>query len=60
MGRLWPCGRQKLGELLSAFPADDREHMSKDDGSVAMTCEYCNREWKFTAAEIDVAGKAND
>jgi len=54
------CERQKLAELLARFPADDREHMSKSDGSVAMTCEYCNREWAFTAAEIDAAGKAND
>jgi len=25
-----------------------------------MTCEYCNREWAFTASEIDAAARAND
>lgn len=54
------CEREQLARLLSRFSSGDREHMSQDDGSVAMTCEYCNREWTFTAAEIDAAGKAND
>lgn len=54
------CERAQLARLLARFPSDDREHMSQDDGSVTMTCEYCNRAWSFTAEEIDQAGKAND
>lgn len=54
------CTRERLSELLARFNTSDREHMSKDDGTVAMTCEYCNHEWRFTATEIDQAGKAND
>ncbi|MFW5660945.1 MAG: Hsp33 family molecular chaperone HslO [Oceanicaulis sp.] len=54
------CERKRLAELLARFPSDDREHMSDDAGRVAMTCEYCNREWAFSAEEIDQAGKAND
>jgi molecular chaperone Hsp33 len=58
--RRCPCKQEQLAELLARFPSDDRAHMARDDGTVAMTCEYCNREWTFTAAEIDAAGKAND
>jgi len=54
------CEHDRLARLLAHFPSDDREHMSDGDGQVAMTCEYCNREWTFSAAEIDQAGKAND
>ncbi|MCC5995536.1 MAG: Hsp33 family molecular chaperone HslO [Oceanicaulis sp.] len=54
------CERAALARLLARFPSDDREHMSRADGSVAMTCEYCNREWSFTASEIDAAASAND
>jgi len=54
------CQQERLAELLARFPSDDRAHMAREDGTVAMTCEYCNREWTFTAKEIDQAGKAND
>ena len=54
------CERARLARLLARFPSDDREHMSQKDGTVAMTCEYCNRDWVFSAAEIDEAGAAND
>ena len=54
------CTRDRLAELLARFNTSDREHMSTDDGTVAMTCEYCNEEWRFSAEEIDQAGKAND
>jgi molecular chaperone Hsp33 len=54
------CTQERLAELLARFNTSDREHMSKDDGTVAMTCEYCNKEWRFSATEIDRAGKAND
>lgn len=49
------CERERLARILAGFPAEDREDMVKD-GSVVMTCEYCNRDWRFTEAEIDAAG----
>ncbi len=54
------CEQDRLARLLARFPSDDREHMSDEAGRVAMTCEYCNIEWTFSAEEIDAAGKAND
>jgi molecular chaperone Hsp33 len=54
------CTKARLAELLARFNTSDREHMSDEAGEVAMTCEYCNHEWRFSAEEIDQAGKAND
>lgn len=54
------CTPERLKRLLARFNTSDREHMSNDEGVVAMTCEYCNFEWRFSAEEIDQAGKAND
>ena len=54
------CTQERLAELLARFNTSDREHMSDEAGQVAMTCEYCNHEWRFSAEEIDQAGKAND
>ena len=54
------CEETRLKELLARFPTEDRQHMSRDDGTVAMTCEYCNREWSFSAADIDAVARAND
>ncbi|MCR9127905.1 MAG: Hsp33 family molecular chaperone HslO [Alphaproteobacteria bacterium] len=54
------CTQERLAELLARFNTSDREHMSDETGEVVMTCEYCNQEWRFSAAEIDQAGKAND
>lgn len=49
------CERERLARILAGFPAEDRDDMVKD-GAVVMTCEYCNRDWRFTEAEIDAAG----
>lgn len=49
------CERERLARILAGFPAEDRDDMVKD-GAVVMTCEYCNRDWRFTDAEIDAAG----
>lgn len=48
------CERERLARILAGFPAEDRDDMVKD-GAVVMTCEYCNRDWRFSEAEIDAA-----
>lgn len=51
------CERQRLARILASFPDDDRDHMS-ENGVVVMTCEYCNRDWRFEPEEIEVAGRS--
>ncbi|WP_417492271.1 Hsp33 family molecular chaperone [Maricaulis sp.] len=45
------CEHQRLLRIIASFPADDREHMTTD-GKIVMTCEYCNRDWKFLPEEV--------
>lgn len=49
------CERERLARILAGFPPEDRQAMERD-GAVVMTCEYCNRDWRFTQAEIGAAG----
>lgn len=45
------CDHERLKRIIASFPQDDQDHMTQD-GQVVMTCEYCNRDWGFTEAEI--------
>ncbi len=48
------CERERLRRIIASFPADDRAAM-ETDGAIVMTCEYCNRDWKFDPQDVDVA-----
>lgn len=45
------CEHERLKRIVASFSEDDQAHMVVD-GQVVMTCEYCNRDWTFTADEI--------
>ena len=49
------CSRQRLAGILEGFPADDLDHMVVD-GSIVMTCEFCNHDFRFP--RDSVRGKA--
>ncbi len=40
------CSRSRLASILEGFPVDDLDHMSLD-GSIVMTCEFCNHDFRF-------------
>ncbi|WP_420430993.1 Hsp33 family molecular chaperone [Hyphobacterium sp.] len=46
-----PCTRERLVRVLASFSDEDQSDMEKD-GTIGMTCEYCNRLWEFTADEV--------
>ena len=48
------CDRERLARILAGFPAEDHEEMMQD-GAIVMTCEYCNRDWRFEPKEIAAA-----
>ncbi|MCW5723363.1 MAG: Hsp33 family molecular chaperone [Maricaulaceae bacterium] len=50
------CTRERLARVLASFGEGDQEEMIRD-GRVEMTCEYCNRAFAFTSAEIAQAGR---
>jgi molecular chaperone Hsp33 len=47
------CSRQRLAGILEGFSADDLDHMAVE-GSIVMTCEFCN--FDFCFAREDVRG----
>jgi molecular chaperone Hsp33 len=40
------CSRQRLNGILEGFPADDLDEMAVD-GTIVMTCEFCNHDFRF-------------
>lgn len=48
------CERERLRSVLARFPKEDLDHMEKD-GVITATCEYCNRHYGFTLADLDLA-----
>ncbi|MBV9655991.1 MAG: Hsp33 family molecular chaperone HslO [Acetobacteraceae bacterium] len=49
------CSRARLLNILKGFPAEDLDHMTREDGQIAMTCEFCNYDFLFP--RTDVRGK---
>ncbi len=45
------CSRQRLAGILDGFEADDLDHMSVD-GTIIMTCEFCNHHFRFARDEV--------
>jgi molecular chaperone Hsp33 len=45
------CSRARLADLLATFGTEDIDHM-ESDGSIIMTCEFCNYHFSFTRADI--------
>lgn len=49
------CEAERLRRILASFPEEDRDYMARD-GKIVMTCEYCNKDWKFAPEEVETAG----
>lgn len=45
------CTRQRLLGILEGFSTEELDHMNAD-GSVVMTCEFCNIDFHFPRAEL--------
>jgi molecular chaperone Hsp33 len=45
------CSRQRLAGILEGFPVDDLDHMAID-GTIVMTCGFCNHDFRFARAEV--------
>lgn len=46
------CSRARLVDMLSTFPDDDLDHMSQDNGTIVMTCEFCNKDFHFQRKDV--------
>jgi len=45
------CSRARLAGVLSGFPEEDLDHMA-EEGTITMTCEFCNLGFRFDRAEL--------
>lgn len=45
------CTRQRLSGILEGFTTEELDHMSVD-GSVVMTCEFCNIDFRFPREDL--------
>lgn len=45
------CSRARLAGVLGGFGAEDLDHMA-EEGTITMTCEFCNLGFRFERAEI--------
>nr|WP_245216782.1 Hsp33 family molecular chaperone HslO [Neoroseomonas nitratireducens] len=48
------CSRARLAGVLGGFGAEDLDHMA-EEGTITMTCEFCNIGFRFERAEISGA-----
>ncbi|MDQ0392603.1 Hsp33 family molecular chaperone [Labrys monachus] len=52
------CSREAVTSMLRNFSQQDRRDMVADDGSITVTCEFCNTRYEFDKAEADELAKA--
>jgi molecular chaperone Hsp33 len=45
------CSRERVEATLGSLPEDDLRHLEVD-GKIAVTCEFCSREYVFSDAEL--------
>ena len=52
------CSRDRLLNVLGGFSTDDLDHMA-DGGTITMTCEFCNFDFRFDRATLPVRNAGN-
>jgi molecular chaperone Hsp33 len=52
------CSREAVTSMLRNFALQDRRDMVADDGTITVTCEFCNTPYRFEPADVEalVAG----
>ena len=49
------CSRDRVLGMLRGFTEQDRKGLVADDGTLAVTCEFCSRRYEFTLGEVEEA-----
>ncbi len=47
-----PCSRERVVETLATLGPDDLEQLAREKGGTTATCDFCNTEYRFEAAEL--------
>jgi molecular chaperone Hsp33 len=46
------CSRERIGMYLERFGAAELADLREEDGSIAATCEFCSRKYRFAPGEL--------
>ena len=46
------CSREGVANMLTRFSRSERQDMA-EDGTISVTCEFCNRTYRFAPSELD-------
>jgi len=52
------CSRARIERVLRSLPGSERSSLGDADGSVTVTCEFCNRTYRFDAAAVAAIASA--
>ncbi len=47
------CDRDKVINTLTTFPPQEIREMKQDDGTIAVTCQFCSSEYTFPEEEVE-------
>ncbi|WP_051328623.1 Hsp33 family molecular chaperone HslO [Geminicoccus roseus] len=47
------CSAERFASILRGFTADEVEEMRQEDGSIAATCQFCSRTYRFDQDMVD-------
>jgi molecular chaperone Hsp33 len=46
------CSRERVGDMLRSLGRDENEAVLAEQGSIEVTCEFCNRRYVFDEGEV--------
>ncbi len=46
------CSRERIDRVLRSLPYDERKDLGEDDGSVTVTCQFCNASYRFERDDV--------
>lgn len=46
------CSRERVEQMLARFSPEEIADMTQEDGSIGVTCEFCNRQYAFDAGQF--------
>lgn len=52
------CSRERIERVLAGFGPEDLDHMA-EDGTITVTCEFCNVDFRFDRGEVGAASPAD-
>jgi molecular chaperone Hsp33 len=46
------CSRERIDRVLRSLPFEERQGLGEDDGSVTVTCQFCNASYRFERDDV--------